>query len=149
MHVDSLTALTVPTINFLSFLSPNEIYMIKLFIPIQRVFVRDFGASIHRCKLVDCSNYKWSEKQGNSCETRVVNPRVLNFLKISNEVLFRNKNQEKEFNTTFRCCLEIITKRQDRKNLLNWFISYLSCRKQKVMIEGVHSDCRSIEAGVH
>ena len=62
MHVDSLTALTVPSINFLSFLSPNEIYMIKLFIPIQRVFVRDFGASIHRCKLVDCSNYKWSEK---------------------------------------------------------------------------------------
>ena len=36
-----------------------------------------------------------------------------------------------------------------QKNLLNWFISYLSCRKQKVMIEGVHSDCRSIEAGVH
>ena len=25
-------------------------------------------------------------------------------------------------------------------NWLNWFISYLSCRKQRVIIEGVHSD---------
>ena len=33
-------------------------------------------------------------------------------------------------------------------NLLNWFISYLSCRKQRVIIEGVHSDWRNIEAGV-
>ena len=33
-------------------------------------------------------------------------------------------------------------------NLLNWFISYLSCRKQRVKIEGVHSDWRNIEAAV-
>ena len=33
-------------------------------------------------------------------------------------------------------------------NLLNWFISYLSCRKQRVIIEGMHSDWRNIEAGV-
>ena len=33
-------------------------------------------------------------------------------------------------------------------NLLNWFISYHSCRKQRVIIEGVHSDWRNIEAGV-
>ena len=33
-------------------------------------------------------------------------------------------------------------------NLLDWFISYLSCRKQRVIIEGVHSDWRNIEAGV-
>ena len=32
--------------------------------------------------------------------------------------------------------------------LLNWFISYLSCRKQRVIIKGVHSDWRNIEAGV-
>ena len=32
-------------------------------------------------------------------------------------------------------------------NLLNWFISYLSCRKQRVIIEGVQSDWRNIEAG--
>ena len=25
-------------------------------------------------------------------------------------------------------------------NLLNWFISYLSCRKQRVIIKEVHSD---------
>ena len=28
-------------------------------------------------------------------------------------------------------------------NLLNWFISYLSGRKQRVIIEGVHSDWRN------
>lgn len=33
-------------------------------------------------------------------------------------------------------------------NLFNWFISYLSCRKQKLIIEGVHSDWRNVEAGV-
>ena len=33
-------------------------------------------------------------------------------------------------------------------SLLNWFITYLSCRKQRVIIEGVHSDWRNIEAGV-
>ena len=33
-------------------------------------------------------------------------------------------------------------------NLLNWFISYLSCRKQRVIIKEVHSDWRNIEAGV-
>ena len=32
--------------------------------------------------------------------------------------------------------------------MLNWFISYLSCRKQRVIIEGVHPDWRNIEAGV-
>lgn len=32
-------------------------------------------------------------------------------------------------------------------NLMNWFISYLSCLK-KVLIEGVHSDWSNIEAGV-
>ena len=32
--------------------------------------------------------------------------------------------------------------------LLNWFISYFSCRKQRVIIEEVHSDWRNIEAGV-
>jgi len=32
--------------------------------------------------------------------------------------------------------------------LLNWFISYLSCRKQRVIIEEVDSDWRNIEAGV-
>ena len=63
MHVDSLTALTVPTINFLSFLSPNEICLINLFISIQQVFVRDVGASIHRSELGDCSNYTWSENR--------------------------------------------------------------------------------------
>ena len=34
------------------------------------------------------------------------------------------------------------------RSLLNWFISYLSCRKQRVIIEGVHSDWYNIEAGV-
>ena len=34
------------------------------------------------------------------------------------------------------------------RNLLNWFISYLSCCKQRVIIEGVHSDWRNIESGV-
>ena len=29
-------------------------------------------------------------------------------------------------------------------NLLNWFTSYLPCRKQRVIIEGVHSDWRNI-----
>ena len=33
-------------------------------------------------------------------------------------------------------------------NLLNWFISYLSFRKQRVIIEGVHSDWCNIEACV-
>ena len=33
-------------------------------------------------------------------------------------------------------------------NLLNLFINYLSCRKQRVIIEGVHSDWCNIEAGV-
>ena len=33
-------------------------------------------------------------------------------------------------------------------NLLNWFISYLSCRKQRVIIEGVHSDWCNIKGGV-
>ena len=33
-------------------------------------------------------------------------------------------------------------------NLLNWFISYLSGRKQRVIIEGVHSDWHNIEAGI-
>ena len=33
-------------------------------------------------------------------------------------------------------------------NLLKWFISYLSCRKQRVIIEGVNSDWCNIEAGV-
>ena len=33
-------------------------------------------------------------------------------------------------------------------SLLNWFVSYLSCRKQRVIIEGVHSDWCNIEAGV-
>ena len=33
-------------------------------------------------------------------------------------------------------------------NFWNWFISYLSCRKQTVINEGVHSDWRNIEAGV-
>ena len=32
--------------------------------------------------------------------------------------------------------------------MLNWFISYLSCRKQRVIIEGVHSDWCNIEACV-
>lgn len=32
--------------------------------------------------------------------------------------------------------------------MLNWFISYLSCRKHRVIIEGVHSDWCNIEAGV-
>ena len=32
--------------------------------------------------------------------------------------------------------------------MLNWFISYLSFRKQRVIIEGVHSDWCNIEAGV-
>ena len=59
MRVDSLTALTVPIINFLSFLlAPDEMYMINIFMSIQRVFVRDFGTLIHRSRLGDCSNYK-------------------------------------------------------------------------------------------
>ena len=29
-------------------------------------------------------------------------------------------------------------------NLLNWFTSYLSCRKQRVIIEEAHSDWRNI-----
>ena len=29
-------------------------------------------------------------------------------------------------------------------NLLNWFTSYFSCRKQRVIIEGAHSDWRNI-----
>lgn len=33
-------------------------------------------------------------------------------------------------------------------NLLTWFASYLSNRKQRVVIEGVHYDWRNIEAGV-
>ena len=33
-------------------------------------------------------------------------------------------------------------------SLLNWFVSYLSCRKQRVIIEGVHSDWCNIETGV-
>ena len=33
-------------------------------------------------------------------------------------------------------------------NLLNWFISYLSCRKQRVIIKEVHSDWRNIEGSV-
>ena len=33
-------------------------------------------------------------------------------------------------------------------SLLNWFTSYLSCRKQRVIMEGVHSDWCNIEAGV-
>ena len=33
-------------------------------------------------------------------------------------------------------------------NLLNWFASYLSDRKQRVVIEGVHSDWHNIEDGV-
>ena len=61
MRVVSLTALTVPTINILSFFFCNEIYMINLFISIQQVFVRDVGASTHRSELGDCSNYTWSE----------------------------------------------------------------------------------------
>ena len=32
--------------------------------------------------------------------------------------------------------------------MLNWFASYLSDRKQGMVIEGVHSDWRNIEAGV-
>ena len=32
--------------------------------------------------------------------------------------------------------------------MLNWFISYLSCRKHRVIIEGVRSDWRNIESGV-
>lgn len=31
-------------------------------------------------------------------------------------------------------------------NLLNWYISYLSCRKKRVIIVGVYSDWRYIEA---
>ena len=35
------------------------------------------------------------------------------------------------------------------RNLLNrWFINYRSCRKQRVIIEGVLSDWRNSEAGV-
>ena len=33
-------------------------------------------------------------------------------------------------------------------NLLNWFISYLFCRKQRLILKGVHSDWCNIEAGV-
>ena len=77
MRVDSPTALTVPTVNYLSFLSPNK--KINLFISIQRVFVKDFSASIHLSK----------------CATRVDNLRVLDFLKISNEVLFRKKIEKR------------------------------------------------------
>ena len=33
-------------------------------------------------------------------------------------------------------------------NMMNWFASYLSNRKQRVVIEGVHSDWRNIVAGV-
>ena len=33
-------------------------------------------------------------------------------------------------------------------NLLDWFISYLSCRKQRVIVEEVRSDWRNIEADV-
>ena len=33
-------------------------------------------------------------------------------------------------------------------SLLNWFISYLSCCKQRAIIQGVHSDWCNIEAGV-
>ena len=61
------------------------------------------------------------------------------------EIKIRKKSLTQRFDVAMRS----YTKRQDRKNLLNWFISYLSCRKQRVIIEGVHSDCRSIEAGVH
>ena len=32
--------------------------------------------------------------------------------------------------------------------MLNWFISYLSFRKQRVIIEGVHSDWCNMEGGV-
>ena len=62
MHVDSLTALTMPTINFLSFLSPNEIYIYDKSIHINPAsFDRDFSASIHRSELGDCSNYTLSK----------------------------------------------------------------------------------------
>ena len=60
------------------------------------------------------------------------------------EIKIRKKSLTQRFDVAMRS----YTKRQDRKNLLNWFISYLSCRKQRVIIEGVHSDCRNIEAGV-
>ena len=33
-------------------------------------------------------------------------------------------------------------------SLLNWFVSYLSCCKQRVIIETMHSDWCNIEAGV-
>lgn len=33
-------------------------------------------------------------------------------------------------------------------NLLIWCISHLSCRKQRLIIEGVHSDWRNVEADV-
>ena len=33
-------------------------------------------------------------------------------------------------------------------NLLDWFISYLSCRKQRVIVEEVRSDWHNIEADV-
>ena len=32
--------------------------------------------------------------------------------------------------------------------MLNWFISYLSFRKQRVIIAGVHSDWCNMDAGV-
>ena len=41
----------------------KHIYMINLFLWIQRVFVRDVCASIHRSEFGDCSNYTWSENR--------------------------------------------------------------------------------------
>ena len=61
------------------------------------------------------------------------------------EIKIRKKSLTQRFDVASRS----LPRDKIEKILLNWFISYLSCRKQKVMIEGVHSDCRSIEAGVH
>ena len=60
------------------------------------------------------------------------------------EIKIRKKSLTQRFDVAMRS----LPRDKIEKNLLNWFISYLSCRKQRVIIKGVHSDCRNIEAGV-
>ena len=59
------------------------------------------------------------------------------------EIKIRKKSLTQRFDVAMRS----LPRDKIEKNLLNWFISYLSCRKQRVII-GVHYDCRNIEAGV-
>ena len=61
------------------------------------------------------------------------------------EIKIRKKSLTQRFDVAMRS----LPRDKIEKNLLNWFISYLSCRKQRVIIDEVHSDWRNIEAGVH